>query len=74
MEVTYTHCAGLDVHNKTVVTGVSSRKMLSAIASGTQEVETLVELAKGSLPRKRTELENVTLGAQVKAITGYAVV
>jgi transposase len=46
----------------TDVTGVSSRKMLSAIASGTQEVETLVELAKGSLRRKRAELEQALTG------------
>jgi len=46
----------------TDVTGVSSRKMLGAIASGTQEVEELVELAKGCLRRKRKELEQALTG------------
>lgn len=46
----------------TDVTGVSSRKMLSAIAAGTQEVKELVELAKGSLRRKRHELEQALTG------------
>ena len=40
----------------TDVTGVSSRKMLCAIAAGTEDVKELVELAKGSLRRKRQEL------------------
>ena len=46
----------------TDVTGASARKMLSAIASGTQEVEVLAELAKGRLRRKRQELELALAG------------
>lgn len=46
----------------TDVTGVSSRKMLGAIAAGTQDVKELVELAKGSLRRKRQELEQALTG------------
>lgn len=40
----------------TDVLGVSGRRMLRALADGEQEVEKLVELARGSLKRKKPEL------------------
>lgn len=46
----------------TDVTGVSARQMLSAIASGTEDVEMLAELAKGRLRSKRQELELALTG------------
>lgn len=46
----------------TDVTGVSARQMLLAIAQGTEEVETLVQLAKGRLRSKRQELELALTG------------